>query len=452
MINDKKIIIVGAGLTGPLLALYMEKLGFSVDLYERGNDFRKSSAYSGRSINLALSERGIYSLKEVGLFKEIFKNLIPMKGRMIHDKEGEQSFQRYGQFENECIFSVSRSYLNELLINKAEDCKNVRLHFNKQCTNYNIEKNQLVFNNNCKVDAQGPILGADGFNSVIRESIVNKLKISCRKEKLDYGYKEISLPANKSEFKLNQNALHIWPRKSFMVIALPNTDKTFTCTLFYPLKGESSFESLVNRNQIEEFFIKNFGDLYKLIPNLHEQFSLNPIGKLGSVYLDNLVLENKICLLGDAAHAIVPFFGQGMNASFQDCSNLFKILNEENDISKAFQKYNKTNVRNGHSIADMALENFIEMRNDVIDDRYLIKKKVSFILEKKYPLQFIPRYSMVSFHRIPYKEVVDRSKIQDQILDVLCQDRLNGSSINLKLADDLVSSKLSFINSDNLSR
>ena len=183
-----------------------------------------------------------------------------------------------------------------------------------------------------------------------------------------------------------------------------------------------------------------------------DQFFQNPIGKLGSVYLDKWVFEDKICLLGDAAHAIVPFFGQGMNASFQDCSNLYKILNEENDISKAFQKYNKNNVQNGHSIADMALENFIEMRNDVIDDRYLFKKKISFILEKKYPLQFIPRYSMVSFHRIPYKEVVNRSKIQDQILDLLCQDGLNGSSINLKLADDLISSKLSLISSDNLSR
>ena len=452
MINDKKIIIVGAGLTGPLLALYMEKLGFSVDLYERGNDFRKSSLYSGRSINLALSERGIYSLKEVGLFKEIIKNLIPMKGRMIHDKDGKQSFQEYGQFENECIFSVSRSYLNELLISKAEGCQNVRLHFNKKCTSYNAEKNQLIFNNNEEINVQGPILGADGFNSVIRESIIDKLKINCRKDKLEYGYKEISLPAYKSDFQLNKNALHIWPRKSFMVIALPNTDKTFTCTLFYPLKGESSFESLVNRNQIKEFFIENFGDLYKQIPNLYEQFSQNPIGKLGSVYLDKWVFEDKICLLGDAAHAIVPFFGQGMNASFQDCSNLYKILNEENDISKAFQKYNKNNVQNGHSIADMALENFIEMRNDVIDDRYLFKKKISFILEKKYPLQFIPRYSMVSFHRIPYKEVVNRSKIQDQILDLLCQDGLNGSSINLKLADDLISSKLSLISSDNLSR
>lgn len=448
----KKIIIIGAGLTGPLLALYMNRLGYLVDLYERGKDFRKANIYSGRSINLALSERGIFSLKEVGLYEEISKNLIPMQGRMIHDKRGKESFQKYGQYDNECIYSVSRSYLNELLIDKAEECKNVKLFFNKKCTAYDSEKNQLIFNHDEVVNVRDPILGADGYNSIIRESITDTMEINCRKKQLEYGYKEICLPKYQSRFQLNHNALHIWPRKSFMLIALPNTDKTFTCTLFYPLKGRSSFESLKTKKEIENFFIENFRDVYKLIPNLFEQFTSNPIGRLGSIYLDKWVLKDKVCLLGDAAHAVVPFFGQGMNASFQDCSNLFKILGKESTISSAFKKYNDTSVENGHSIADMALENFIEMRSDVIDEQYLLKKKISFILEKKYPLQFIPRYSMVSFHRIPYNEVAERAIIQEQILNTLCLDNLHNFDFDLELADKLISSKLNLISLDSLSR
>jgi len=436
--------LIGAGLTGPLLATYLAQQGYSVEIFERRPDMRKESISAGRSINLALSARGNHALKEVGLYDKIKPNTIPMKGRMIHDLNGNTHLQPYGQKENEVIFSVSRAQLNMELMTLAEETGNVTIRFNHQLLSADLEQNKLLFQlSDSLEEIELPfkrVIGCDGSASIIRKSIVEKADIQYVKKPLGHGYKELTIPPLKSgKFRIEPNALHIWPRGNHMLIALPNNDCSFTCTLFFPMTGATSFETVKTEKEILDLFHSQFPDAIKLMPNLVEDFQKNPTGDLASVYCKPWHLGDKALLIGDAAHAVVPFFGQGMNASFQDCSTLAKLMGQnENDWKTIFNTFSSVQVENGHAIADMAIENYLEMRDHVNDTEYKKRRNVELKLERMFPGQFIPRYSMVSFHQIPYAEVYQRGEKQFKIIgDVLKADP-SGQSIDKAMVEKML--------------
>ena len=427
--NKEKFTLIGAGLTGPLLATYLAQQGYSVEIFERRPDMRKESISAGRSINLALSIRGNHALKEVGLYDKIKPNTIPMKGRMIHGLNGGIHLQPYGQKENEVIFSVSRAHLNMELMTLAEETGNVTIRFNHQLLSADLKQNKLLFQLSDSLEkiewSFNRVIGCDGSASILRKSIVENADIQYVKKPLGHGYKELTIPPMKSgKFQIEPNALHIWPRGNHMLIALPNNDCSFTCTLFFPMIGKTSFETVKTEKDIFDLFQSQFPDAIKLMPNLMEDFQNNPTGDLASVYCKPWHFGDKALLIGDAAHAVVPFFGQGMNASFQDCSTLEKLMGQnENDWETIFNAFSSTQVENGHAIADMALENYLEMRDHVNDPEYKKRRNMELKLERMFPGQFIPRYSMVSFHQIPYAEVYQRGGKQFKIIgDVLKAD------------------------------
>ena len=442
--NKEKFTLIGAGLTGPLLATYLAQQGYSVEIFERRPDMRKESISAGRSINLALSARGNHALKEVGLYDKIKPNTIPMKGRMIHDLNGNTHLQPYGQKENEVIFSVSRAQLNMDLMTLAEETGKVTIRFNHQLLSADLEQNKLLFQlSNSLEEIELPfnrVIGCDGSASILRKSIVEKANIQYVKKPLGHGYKELTIPPLKSgKFRIEPNALHIWPRGNHMLIALPNNDCSFTCTLFFPMTGTKSFETVKTEKDILDLFQSQFHDAIKLIPNLVEDFQKNSTGDLASVYCKPWHLGDKALLIGDAAHAVVPFFGQGMNASFQDCSTLAKLMGQnKNDWKTIFNTFSSVQVENGHAIADMAIENYLEMRDHVNDTEYKKRRNVELKLERMFPGQFIPRYSMVSFHQIPYAEVYQRGGKQSKIIrDVLKADP-SGQSIDKDMVEKMM--------------
>ena len=436
--------MIGAGLTGPLLATYLAQQGYSVEIFERRPDMRKESISAGRSINLALSARGNHALKEVGLYDKIKPNTIPMKGRMIHDLNGNTHLQPYGQKENEVIFSVSRAQLNMDLMTLAEETGKVTIRFNHQLLSADLEQNKLLFQlSDSLEEIELPfnrVIGCDGSASILRKSIVEKANIQYVKKPLGHGYKELTIPPLKSgKFRIEPNALHIWPRGNHMLIALPNNDCSFTCTLFFPMTGTKSFETVKTEKDILDLFQSQFHDAIKLIPNLVEDFQKNSTGDLASVYCKPWHLGDKALLIGDAAHAVVPFFGQGMNASFQDCSTLAKLMGQnKNNWKTIFNTFSSVQVENGHAIADMAIENYLEMRDHVNDTEYKKRRNVELKLERMFPGQFIPRYSMVSFHQIPYAEVYQRGEKQFKIIgDVLKADP-SGQSIDKAMVEKML--------------
>lgn len=421
MKKTEPITLVGAGLAGPLLSIYFAKRGFRVEIFERRPDMRKEQISAGRSINLALSARGIHALKEVGLEEKILQLAIPMKGRMVHSIKGELSFHPYGKNENEVINAISRAELNKALLDEAER-HGVVIHFNQRCTGMNFENGELFLHDensgaNSKI-AVRTVIGADGSASALRHDMMRVGRFNLSQQYLEHGYKELTIPpAANGEFRLQEHALHIWPRHSFMLIALPNLDGSFTCTLFFPHRGELSFESLATEEKVLEFFKTQFPDAVPLMPTLLEDFFSNPTGSLVTIKCEPWSVADKALLLGDAAHAIVPFFGQGMNCAFEDCTVLNECLEKfGNDWEKIFREFEMRRKVNSDAIADMALENFIEMRDKVADPKFLFRKQVELALEERFPDRFIPRYSMVSFHRIPYSEAQSRGRIQDDIL------------------------------------
>ena len=443
--NKEKFTLIGAGLTGPLLATYLAHRGYCVEIFERRSDMRKESISAGRSINLALSARGNNALKEVGLYDKIKPNTIPMKGRMIHGLNGNTNLQPYGQKENEVIFSVSRAQLNMELMNMAEETGNVTIQFNHQLLSADLEQNKLLFQLSDSLEKiEWPfkrVIGCDGSASILRKSIVEKANIKYLKKPLGHGYKELTIPAMDSgKFQIEPNALHIWPRGNYMLIALPNNDYSFTCTLFFPMIGKTSFDTVRTEKEILDLFQSQFPDSIDLMPNLVEEFQKNPIGDLASVYCKPWHWEDKALLIGDAAHAVVPFFGQGMNASFQDCSTLAKLMDQnENDWKIIFNAFSSAQVENGHAIADMALENYMEMRDHVNDPKYKKRREMELKLERMFPDQFIPRYSMVSFHQIPYAEVYQLGKRQFNIIGEVLKADPSGQFIDKAMVEKMLS-------------
>jgi kynurenine 3-monooxygenase len=431
------ITIVGAGLAGPLLAISLVQRGFSVTLYERRPDMRRVRISAGRSINLALSTRGIYALQQAGVWEGLQNIVIPMRGRMMHSVTGELTFQPYGKDDSEYINSVSRGELNIALLNAAEAC-GVTIHFNHRCIGYHREEGgvrlqmrdaEAGFDSTVEAEC---VIGADGAGSAIREAMVRAGRYNFSQEYLDYGYKELTIPAGPDgRHVLETHALHIWPRGAYMLIALPNIDGSFGCILFLPFEGqgEASFDQLDSEAEVVAFFRSHFPDALALMPQLAENYFANPTGAMVTIKCFPWHEGGKVLLLGDAAHAIVPFFGQGINCGFEDCTCFLEFLDgarnnggaaRDFDWAHVFSEFDRSRKSNTDAIADLALENFIEMRDRVADPHFLFKKKVELALQAKYPGVFVPKYAMVTFHRIPYSVALQRGQIQDDMLEQLC--------------------------------
>ena len=436
--DKNKIVLIGAGLSGPVMGIYLSQHGLNVDIYEKRPDMRSNNISAGRSINLALSIRGIRALKEIGIFNEIKPLLIPMKGRMIHDMDGQTAVQPYGQKNNEVIYSVSRAELNKKLMNAAENTGKVNFFFNHDLVSADLRNNFLLFNNKKKISFNS-VIGCDGSSSILRDEIIKESNAKFVKKPLGHAYKELTIPPISNQFAIESDVLHIWPRGNFMLIALPNMDKSFTCTLFMPSKGTTSFETIKTTKEVNDLFKTYFPDILDLIPTLHDDYIKNPTGSLATIYLDPWHFDNRALLIGDAAHAIVPFFGQGMNASFQDCTTLNKLIKKEkNDWGRIFSTFSKQHVVNGHAIADMAIENYEEMRDSVNKTSFQAQRKLEFSLEKQFPNKFIPRYSMVSFSERPYSEVYNKGEKQYKLLNALLEIDPSGNTINSDIVDKII--------------
>lgn len=436
----RTVHVVGAGLVGPLMAIYLAKKGFHVELHERRGDMRKNAVDAGRSINLAITARGWRSLQEVGLKDKVSAISIPMRGRMVHDQHGNTNLQPYGQTEAEVIYAASRSLLNVMLLDAAETCKNLKINFGARCTGYDPDKSLLQFEG--KDISAEVVIAADGAWSPVRKSLMSRIEnFNYSQSFLEYGYKELEIPpAANGAFRIEKHALHIWPRKNYMMIALPNTEGSFTCTLFYPNQGKDSFANLTTPQEVSEFFTRDFPDAVPHMPGLIGDFFGNPTGALVTVKCAPWNLGGKAVLIGDAAHAIVPFFAQGMNSGFEDCAVLNSLIDSTSpDWEKVFTQFTKLRKPNADAIADMAVENFTEMRDSVTDPVFLLKKKVGFELEKRWPGKFIPRYSMVIFHPdIPYAEAQRRGAVQDKILEKLCRGISAPEQLDWEEAEKLI--------------
>ncbi|HEX3080536.1 MAG TPA: FAD-dependent monooxygenase, partial [Puia sp.] len=398
---------------------------------------RKEKIMAGRSINLALSDRGWKGLEVAGLKEAIQKIAIPMPGRMIHTADGSQNFQPYGK-EGQAIYSVSRGALNMELMNLAEQQPNVQFFFNQWADWINLEKGEIKFSAQSEISSSQSeiIFGADGAYSALRHSMQFLDRYNFSQSYIEHGYKELNIPAGKNgEHLLEKNALHIWPRKNFMLIALPNLDGSFTCTLFFQFDGAVSFSALKTESDVEQFFREYFADVIPLMPTYKEDFKNNPVASLVTVRCFPWAYKDKACLIGDAAHAIVPFFGQGMNCGFEDCTVLNDLMDQHGeDWTNIFSSFEKLRKPNADAIAELALNNFIEMRDLVADPHFLHKKKIEKMLSMKYREKFISPYQMVSFTHIPYAEALKKGRAINQVLEHLItvenlEEKLNSADI-----------------------
>lgn len=422
------IHLVGSGLAGPLTATLLARAGVSVTCWDRRPDPRAFVVEAGRSINLALSARGLKALAAAGLEARARALCLPMKGRLLHSVEGGTRFVPYGSRPEHVILSISRQGLNRLLLESAAATGSVRLEFDRRLVSADLDSGRLEFVDG-RSDEPGPsvtfdhAIGADGSASVLRESLAGRPGFTSRIDRLAHGYKELSLaPDSRGRFALREDCLHIWPRGGYMLIALPNLDRSFTCTLFYPLEGEHSFASLDTPEALLEFFAGQFPDLLALMPDLVDQFFANPVGHLATVYSGPWNLEGRLLLLGDAAHAVVPFFGQGMNGSFEDSLELSWQLEQHGPAwERVFAATAQARKANADAIAAMALENYIEMRDTVADPGFQLRKQVEHRLEHLEPERFLSRYSMVSFSTVPYRLARERGEIQNGVLDEVCR-------------------------------
>jgi len=442
------VTLIGAGLNGPLLATSLVKRGFRVEIYERRPDMRLVPVNAGRSINLALSTRGIHALAEAGLWDAMSQIVIPMKGRMMHSVTGELTFQPYGKDDAEVIYSISRAALNMALMNAAE-AKGASIHFQRRCMGLDVKTGLVRLRHEETAEEttiqSEVVIGCDGSASAIRAEMLKLNRFNFSQKYLDYGYKELTIPAGPGgKHLLDKHALHIWPRGSYMLIALPNIDGTFACILFLPFEGPDSFAELATPSDLVEFFRSRFPDALPLMPLVSENYFANPTGFMVTIKCSPWHVEGRCLLLGDAAHAIVPFFGQGLNCGFEDCTRFLEILDRHGAEWKlVFKQFEESRRINTDAIADMAIENFFEMRDRVADPRFLFRKKVELALEAKYPQLFVPKYAMVTFHRIPYSVALARGVVQDRILAELCDPIDRVEDLDWTRADQLIRSQLS---------
>ncbi|MBP7272984.1 MAG: FAD-dependent monooxygenase [Saprospiraceae bacterium] len=434
----KPVVIVGAGLCGTMLAVRLAQRGFPVEVFEKRSDMRTSGVEGGRSINLALSDRGIKGLSLIGIADKIHPLIIPMNGRMIHPISGELVLQPYSVRQNECINSISRGGLNIALLDEAEKYPNLKLHFNQNCINADLTRGIAQFENTItqqKISIEGQtIIGTDGSGSAVRQSLFANsanLRFNFQQSFLEHGYKELHIPDINGEWQLYKNALHIWPRGSYMMIALPNLDGSFTVTLFFPFEGEFGFNSLNTHKKVIDFFNEKFPDAVPLMPNLAEDFFQNPTSVLGTIKCFPWAANDKALLMGDAAHAIVPFYGQGMNCSFEDVVVFDELLeNYTDDLKGLFSAFQMARKLNTDAIADLAIDNFYEMRDHVANPLYIKKRKLELQLEQTYP-NYFSKYAMVTFREdLPYAMAMDKGRRQDELLLQWCQKHEETDDLN----------------------
>ncbi len=429
----KNSTIIGAGLVGSLLSIYLSKRGHKVRIYERRGDMRKEKMSAGRSINLALSDRGLLALEKVGLAEEIKQIAIPMHGRYIHNLDGSTAFQPYGK-EGQFINSVSRATLNMKLMDLAEE-QGVEIFFKQKLSKIDWNQDVIEFESGNRKSLPtfetDLVFGADGAFSAARlQHQLQHDKFDYQQYYIDCGYKELTIPPNEDgEFAMEVNALHIWPRKDYMLIALPNLDKTFTCTLFFPFAGDASFEKLTTPETVKNFFEKTFPDAVPLMPDYIDEFFTNPTSSLVTVKCFPWIRDDKFALIGDAAHAIVPFFGQGMNCGFEDCRVLDELIEKhQENWTEILKEYQTLRKPDGDAIADLAINNFTEMRDKTADPKFLLQKKIEARLHEKYPDKWIPAYSQVTFSpHIRYSEALKRGQMQEAIMqEVMAMPGIEG--------------------------
>ncbi|WP_109299854.1 NAD(P)/FAD-dependent oxidoreductase [Aquimarina sp. AU474] len=439
MPKKENILIIGAGLCGSMLALRMAQRGYKVSVYEGRPDLRTTDISAGRSINLALSDRGLKAIQMVGIMDKVLPYCIPMYGRMMHDIEGNTFASDYSGRDGEYINSMSRGTLNGLLLTEAEKHENVNLYFNKKCIGVDIEN--TVANFKCYITKEklqvnaDIIFGADGAGSALRKSyyLEKKFLFSNSQNYLTHGYKELEIPANKTgNHRISKDHLHIWPRGQYMLIALPNLDGSFTVTLFLAYEeGEYNFNNLVTIEKVTEFFESQFPDALALIPDLNNEFFNNPTGALGTVKCSPWYYKGKTLLIGDAAHAIVPFYGQGMNASFEDVIVFDEILDQsEGDWGAIFKAYQKERRKDTDAIADLAIDNYYEMRDHVANPIFKEKRKLEMALEKAFPNEYFSKYSLVTFNEnITYAEAMKIGRAQDKaLLNMIADSEIDTST------------------------
>ncbi len=448
--SDDTITLAGGGLAGSLLAVFLARRGLRVTVYERRPDLRRHDVSAGKSINLALADRGIAALKAVGLFESVRPILVPMPGRLLHAPDGALSYLPYGSRPHEVNWSVSRGDLNKALLDAAEATGRVTVFFDHRVVDADLDAGTLTVLDETtgaqRVVPANPVIATDGAGSAVREAMRRRFGVEVSDEPLAHAYKELTIPpAELGGWAMRHDALHIWPRGTYMLIALPNPDQSFTVTLFMPREG---FDALTTPPAVTEFFSAHFADAVPLMPGLVEDFFKNPTGSLGTVrcrpWTGGL---GRAVLLGDAAHAIVPFHGQGMNAAFEDCVVLDRALaTYGSDYKAAFDAFAAERKPDAEAIADMALENYVEMRDTVRDPKFALKKSVGFALEARHPRRFIPRYSMVMFHaEIPYSEARRRGAVQAEILDALTREVDTAEQVDYALADRMVTERLTVL-------
>ena len=442
-LNNNKILIIGAGLCGSLLALRLAQRGYKINVYEMRPDLRKTDISAGRSINLAFSDRGGRAMKLVGLEERVKQLCIPMNGRLLHDKDGQEKMSPYSGLEHEYINSISRGGLNALLLDEAEANENVTLHFNQRCKKVDFENTIAHFEDfrtkETYTKTADCIIATDGAGSALRKSYVleRKFLFSFSQQWLTHGYKELSiLPNENGDYKIFKNALHIWPRGDFMIIALPNLDGSFTVTLFLSYdEGAYNFNNLTSPEIVLEFFNKEFPDLVTVMPNLVEDFFENPTAPLGTVKCSPWHYKGHTLLMGDAAHAIVPFYGQGMNASFEDVVVFDEVLNEleaEGDWEHIFKTFEKRRKKDTDAIADLAIDNYFEMRDHVANPLFQNKRKIEMALEQNFADRYASKYRLVTFNEdIGYREAMLRGRAQDKAILNLLDDKIISSEQKL---------------------
>ncbi len=422
MADRAEFTIVGAGLAGALMACYLGRAGRRVEVYERRPDPRTGAQDHGRSINLALSVRGIDALRRVGLADAVLRDAIPMRGRLIHSPTGTLSFQPYGKDDSESINSVARAGLNLTLVNVAAQYDSVRLFFGRRCTDIDlptatVELLDTTTSAPLKVACES-VIGADGAYSVVRARMQKRDRFNYSQEYLSHGYKELTIPPGPGgAFALEKHALHIWPRHSFMMIALPNRDGSFTCTLFWPYDGPDGFAAIQTEADLRHFFERHFPDALPLMPNLAEDFFKNPVGPLLTVRCNPWHADGRVVLLGDACHAVVPFLGQGMNAAFEDCTVLDRCLADHpGDRAAAFRAYEHERKENTDALADLCVDNFLEMRDRVSSPLFRLRKHLDVLLHRLFPRWYLPLYTLVTFTTTPYAAARRRARRQERVV------------------------------------
>ncbi len=445
-LHSTQATVVGAGPVGCVLAMLLVRHGFDVRMYEMRPDMRTSELDGGRSINLVLTDRGLRALEMFGLRDKVLEITVPVLGRMLHALDGETSFQPYGKDESECNYSVSRGKLNEFLLDAAEDA-GVTIAFEKTCIGANFEAGQLdvadADGNVTTVDA-GVIFGADGAPSAVRQALVDAGIVDERVDMLEHGYKELPFPSGEDgKYAMAGHALHIWPRGDHFLMGLANLDGSFTGTIYLPWKGVHGFDELDERAHVRQFFEEDYPDAIPLLDDDFEaEFLANPNGKLGTVRCAPWHLDDRVLLVGDAAHGIVPFFGQGLNCGFEDCVVLDELMAASDDLAEVFAAFDARRKPNTEAIADMALDNFDEMREKVADPEFLLAKAVEHRIEQEMPEIYRSRYAIVMYSDLPFRFAFEVGEVQEAILAELTVAIERADQADLERARELIEARL----------